>query len=62
MIQEGIDEGSLRPVDPQSAAQTLVSLSVGLVLQGTIDPDGADWAKVTEESIDIYLEGIAKRG
>jgi AcrR family transcriptional regulator len=62
MIQEGIDEGSLRPVDPQSAAQTLVSLSVGLVLQGTIDPNGADWAQVTRESIDIYLKGIAKRG
>ncbi|MFL7790640.1 MAG: TetR/AcrR family transcriptional regulator [Anaerolineae bacterium] len=62
MIQEGIDEGTLRPVGPETAAQTLVSLAVGLLLQGTLDPDGADWAQVTKESIDIYLEGIAKRG
>jgi len=62
MIQTGIDEGTLRPVDPETAAQTLVSLAVGLLLQGTIDPDGADWARVTQESIDIYLEGIAKSG
>jgi AcrR family transcriptional regulator len=62
MIQEGIDEGTLRPVDPKTAAQTLVSLAVGLLLQGTLDPDGADWAQVTKESIDIYLEGITKRG
>ncbi|MBN1812941.1 MAG: TetR/AcrR family transcriptional regulator [Anaerolineae bacterium] len=60
MIQEGIDEGTLRPVDPETAAQTLVSLAVGLLLQGALDPDGADWARVTKESIEIYLEGIAK--
>jgi AcrR family transcriptional regulator len=61
MVQEGIDEGTLRPVDPKTAAQTLVSLAVGLLLQGTLDPDGADWAQVTKESIDTYLEGIAER-
>ena len=61
VIQEGIDEGTLRPVDPETAAQTLVSLAVGLLLQGTLDPDGANWAQVTKESIDIYLEGIAKQ-
>lgn len=61
MIQEGVDEGALRPVDPETAAQTLVSLAVGLLLQGTLDPDGADWAQVTKESIDIYLEGIARQ-
>lgn len=61
VIQQGIDEGMLRPIDPETAAQTLVSLAVGLFLQGTLDPDGADWAQVTQESIEIYLEGIAKR-
>ena len=61
MIQAGIDEGSLRAVDPETAAQTLVSLAVGLLLQGVLDPDGADWGQVTEHGIDIYLEGIAKR-
>jgi AcrR family transcriptional regulator len=61
MIQAGIDEGSLRSVDPETAAQTLVSLAAGLLLQGTLDPKGADWAQVTKESIEIYLEGIAKR-
>jgi AcrR family transcriptional regulator len=61
MIQEGIDEGTLRPVDPETAAQTLVSLAVGLLLQGTVDPNGADWGQVTKESIEIYLEGIARQ-
>jgi AcrR family transcriptional regulator len=61
MIREGIDEGTLRPVNPETAAQTLVSLAVGLLLQGTIDPGGANWAQVTKESIEIYLEGMAKQ-
>jgi AcrR family transcriptional regulator len=61
MIQEGIDEGTLRAVDPETAARALVSLAVGLLLQGTLDPDGANWAQVTKQSIDIYLEGIAER-
>jgi AcrR family transcriptional regulator len=61
MIQEGITEGTLRPVDPETAAQTLVSLAVGLLLQGTIDPTGADWGQVTKESIEIYLEGMARQ-
>src|SRR4030043_2384351 len=31
MIQEGIDEGSIQPVDPHQAARVLVSLAVGLL-------------------------------
>jgi AcrR family transcriptional regulator len=62
MIKAGTEEGSLRPVDPETAAQALVSLAVGLMLQGALDSEGADWGQVTKESIDIFLEGIAKRG
>ena len=36
LVEEGMDEGSLKPVDPQVAAQVIVSLAVGLVLQGVL--------------------------
>lgn len=62
MIKAGTEEGSLRPVDSETAAQALVSLAVGLMLQGALDSEGANWEQVTKESIDIFLEGIAKRG
>jgi AcrR family transcriptional regulator len=61
MIEAGIEEGSLQPVDPEIAAQALVSLAVGLVLQGVLDPEGADWGKATEESVRILLEGLRRR-
>jgi AcrR family transcriptional regulator len=61
MIEAGIAEGSLRPVDPDTAAQALVSLAVGLVLQGVLDPDGTDWGQVVEESIQIFLKGLERQ-
>jgi len=58
IIQRGIEDGSLRPVDPQAAATTLVSLAVGLLLQGTLDPTREDWAAASQNSIDLFLHGL----
>lgn len=58
LIQQGIDEGSLAPVDPQSAGQMIVSLAVGLLLQGLLDPKGSNWEKVARESMQVILKGL----
>jgi AcrR family transcriptional regulator len=58
IIQDGIAEGTLRPVDPDTAAQALVSLAVGLLLQRLLDPEGADWGQVAQDSIQIVLDGF----
>jgi hypothetical protein len=55
-----MDEGSLKPVEPEVAAQVIVSLAVGLVLQGVLDPHGADWEKAARESMQILMNGLAK--
>ena len=60
LVQAGMDEGSLKPVEPQVAAQVIVSLAVGLVLQGVLDPHGADWEKTARESMQILMNGLAK--
>ena len=61
LVQAGIDEGSLKEgVDVQAAAQVILSLAVGLFLQGVLDPKGADWQKVGEESMQILMNGLAK--
>ncbi|MGD0877904.1 MAG: TetR/AcrR family transcriptional regulator [Anaerolineales bacterium] len=60
LINDGMKEGSLKPVDSQVAAQVIVSLAVGLVLQGVIDPHGADWEKTARESMQILMNGLAK--
>lgn len=59
LVEAGIADGSLRPVDPNLAALTIVSLGVGLVVQGALDPAGEDWARAAEQSLRLLLEGLA---
>ncbi len=59
LIQDGVREGSLKPVDPQVAAQVVLSMAVGLVLQGVLDPHGADWEKTAQSSMRILMDGLA---
>jgi AcrR family transcriptional regulator len=60
LVEDGMAEGSLKPVDSQVAAQVIVSLAVGLVLQGVLDPHSADWEKTARESMQLLLKGLAK--
>jgi hypothetical protein len=59
LVEAGISEGSLKPTDSQVTAQIIVSLAVGLVLQGVLDPHGADWEKTARESMQILMNGLA---
>lgn len=61
LIQTGIDEGSLRVTDPNLAARLLLSLAVGLLLQASLDPQGADWQRVIEQSLRLLLSGLERR-
>ncbi len=60
LIQAGIAEGSLRPVDPLTAARALIAMAAGLLLQGLTAPDGADWASSAESGIEMMLEGLER--
>lgn len=61
IIEEGVAEGSLKPVDPRVTAQVIVSLAVGLLLQGLLDPQGADWEKVAKQGIQYLMDSIAMK-
>lgn len=60
IVEAGIAEGSLRPVNPERVAEVLVALAVGLLLQGMLDPEGADWGEVMREGVQILLAGLEK--
>ena len=59
MIETGVAEGTLRPIDSGVAAGTIVSLAVGLVMQGLMDPQGADWGRVARQSVRWLVDSIA---
>ena len=60
LIRRGIDEGSLRQVDPELTARIIVSFGAGLVMQGVFDPEGGRWTEVGVQGIKTILQGIVK--
>jgi AcrR family transcriptional regulator len=61
MIQEGINEGSLQLVDAQLAARVLVSLAVGMLMQSLFDPQVTNWQREARQSMELLMNGIARR-
>ena len=61
MISEGITEGTLKKVHPETTAKLILALALGLLIQGLIDPLGDDWQRVTQESLQILLTGLRER-
>jgi hypothetical protein len=61
VLRRGMAEGTLRAVDPETAAQALVAMAVGLIMQGVFDPHTADWSRVTQEALRLLIDGIGKK-
>ena len=60
MIRSGIENGSLRSTDTNTAARVIVALAVGLLVQGLVDPDHSDWGKISQEGFNILLKGLER--
>ena len=52
LIREGIAEGSLRLVDPEAAARTIIAFAVGLLVQGVSEPDTTGWPETALQGIE----------
>lgn len=61
LVQRGIDEGSLKDVAPHYTARVIISLAVGMLVQGLLDQGGEDWQEITKEALELLLHGIAER-
>jgi len=62
LIHRGIEEGTMKEVDPERTAQIIVSYGAGLVMQGVFDPEGGRWVDVGVQGITLILKGIIKEG
>jgi AcrR family transcriptional regulator len=60
VIERGVQEGSLRDVNPRSAARVVVALALGLILQGVMDPHGAAWNEVAHDGMLMLMAGLSK--
>jgi len=59
LVRTGVTEGTLRNVDANLAADILVALGFGFVMQSLLDPDGADWAQLAQQGIALLMQGLA---
>lgn len=56
-IQRGVNEGSLRPMDPQMAARWLLAMAMGLLLQGLVEPN-EQRSENAQKGILLLVEGM----
>lgn len=58
IIQQGVDRGEFRAVDPYTTAQTFLAAYDGLLLQQVLLPDRLSWDEVNRLVIDTLLHGL----
>jgi AcrR family transcriptional regulator len=61
MMGAGISAGSIKAMDEETAALAVMSMAIGLLLQGIVDPTGSDWTGTSRESIRVLTDGLARR-
>jgi AcrR family transcriptional regulator len=55
LIKDGIKKGLIKKDDPLRISKILFSITIGLLIQGLIDPKGEDWEKLAKTSIEMFL-------
>jgi AcrR family transcriptional regulator len=58
LLDTGAAEGSIRPMDSETAGPALMALVIGVLLQGLMDPTGADWPSVMEQGVAALVQGM----
>jgi len=58
LIQKGIDEKMLKPVDALSTSKSAIALVMGLLMEGWLTRKEEDWNSLFRFTIDNFLEGI----
>lgn len=61
VIQQGIDQGEFEDVDADLTAGMLVSMAVGYILQGLVDPGGAEWGMQAQQSLEMVVGSLRRR-
>lgn len=61
LIQEGVEHGEFRPVDPNEVALTWIALIEGLTLLWALATRGMQWREHAEAAVHLLLDGLRVR-
>ena len=56
VVNDGIKKGSIKKVDPEEVSKILFAITIGLLIQGLINPQGAHWDELAKKSIRLLLK------
>ncbi len=55
IIKRGVENGSIRKIDPKEGAEILFSMTTGMLMHGLLRPRSRDWVELTRKTIDLLL-------
>ncbi|MGV8026113.1 MAG: TetR/AcrR family transcriptional regulator [Anaerolineaceae bacterium] len=58
MVKKGIADGTIRPVEAETASRAIMGMAIGIILQGLLYPQDANWKEELQNSINILLRGL----
>lgn len=61
MVDQGIRDGSMISVDPDETSRIVLSLAIGSILQGMLDPEQPDWTKVMTDGMELLFANLDRR-
>ena len=61
VLERGIAEGSLQVQDVDLAAAVVLSVVLGLLLQGILDPEGQDWGALMQRALAMLMDSMGRR-
>ena len=61
VLDRGVSEGSLQVNDSNLAATVMLSVVLGLLLQGILDPEGKDWGALMQRVLAVLMESMGGR-
>jgi len=61
VLERGVSEGSLQVKDTNLAAALMLSVVLGLLLQGILDPEGQDWGALMQRALAMVMESMGGR-
>ncbi|MCX6097893.1 MAG: TetR/AcrR family transcriptional regulator [Caldiserica bacterium] len=61
VLERGVAEGSVQVKDANLAASLMLSVVLGLLLQGILDPEGQDWGALMQRALAMLMESMGGR-
>jgi hypothetical protein len=61
VLERGVSQGSLQVKDTNLAAALMLSVVLGLLLQGILDPEGQNWGALMQRALAMLMESMGGR-